>query len=402
MAGETKMECDEKMDYNKIALEMHEENQGKISVESKVKLENKTDMSTAYTPGVAEPCRKIHENPLDIYKYTSKGNLVAVVSDGSAVLGLGNIGAEASIPVMEGKSILFKEFADVDAFPICLKTQKVDEIVEIVKQMEPVFGGINLEDISSPRCVEIERALKEALDIPVFHDDQHGTAVVTSAALINALKLVGKSLEEIKIVVNGAGAAGCAIVKMLLDMGVQDVLVCDRSGILTTEEETGNFAKDEIASLTNHRKETGDLAKALHNSDVFIGVSAKDLVTPAMVETMKEDPIIFAMANPDPEIVPSKAFEGGAKIVGTGRSDYDNQINNVLAFPGIFRGALDARASDINEEMKIAAAYAIAELIDEKDLKEDYIIPKALDESVAKAVAKAVYKAAVDSGVARI
>lgn len=391
------------VDYNKMALELHEKNKGKISVESKVKLENKDDLSTAYTPGVAEPCRKINENKEDLYKYTAKGNLVAVVSDGSAVLGLGNIGAEASIPVMEGKCVLFKEFADVDAFPLCLTTQDVDEIVETVKRVEPVFGGINLEDISSPRCVEIERKLKEALDIPIFHDDQHGTAIVTSAALINALKIVEKSLDEIKVVVNGAGAAGNAIVKMLLDLGVNgdELLVCDRDGILSSDKENGNFAKDEIATMTNKNNQHGALKDALVDADVFIGVSAADLVTTEMVKTMATDPVIFAMANPDPEIRPEDAYAGGAKIVGTGRSDYDNQINNVLAFPGIFRGALDARASDINEAMKVAAAYAIANLISDDDLATDNIMPYALDKRVAKEVAKAVHKAAVDSGVAK-
>ncbi|HKL42150.1 MAG TPA: malic enzyme-like NAD(P)-binding protein [Clostridia bacterium] len=390
------------MDYNKEALIMHEENKGKISVESKIDLKTKDDMSIAYTPGVAEPCRKIYENKADVYKYTAKGNLVAVVSDGSAVLGLGNIGAEASMPVMEGKCILFKAFGAVDAFPICLNTQSVDEIVETVVRMAPTFGGINLEDISSPRCVQIEEALKEKLDIPIFHDDQHGTAVVVTAALINALKLTKKKIKDIRIVVNGAGAAGFAITKMLIDLGVEDIVVCDSKGIISSERSQLNFVKEKLLKITNEKDVQGGLSVAMKDSDVFIGVSAKDLVTKEMVESMRKDPIIFAMANPDPEIIPSLAFEAGAKIVGTGRSDYDNQINNVLAFPGIFRGALDARASDINEAMKIAAAYAIAEVIDEGDLKTNHVIPSALDQSVVKVVAKAVYDAAVESGVSRI
>ncbi len=390
------------MDYNKEALKMHEKYTGKITVESKIELKTKDDMSIAYTPGVAEPCRKIYENKSDVYKYTAKGNLVAVVSDGSAVLGLGNIGAEASMPVMEGKCILFKAFGNVDAFPICLNTQSVDEIVETVVRMAPTFGGINLEDISSPRCVQIEEALKEKLNIPVFHDDQHGTAVVVTAALINALKLTGKKIKDISIVVNGAGAAGFAITKMLIDLGVQDIIVCDSKGIISSKRTRLNFVKEKLLSLTNEKDLDGDLSVAMKDSDVFIGVSAKDLVSKEMVQSMKEDPIIFAMANPDPEIIPSLAFEAGARIVGTGRSDYDNQINNVLAFPGIFRGALDARASDINEEMKIAAAYAIAEIIKEDALKENNVMPSALDQSVVKIVAKAVYEAAVKSGVARI
>jgi len=381
---------------------MHEKHKGKITVESKIELKTKDDLSIAYTPGVAEPCRKIHENTSDVYKYTAKGNLVAVVSDGSAVLGLGNIGAEASMPVMEGKCILFKAFGNVDAFPICLDTQFVDEIVETVVHMAPTFGGINLEDISSPRCVEIEEALKEKLDIPVFHDDQHGTAVVVTAALINALKLTKKAIEDINVVVNGAGAAGFAITKMLVDLGVKDLVVCDSKGIISTERHNLNFVKEKLVKLTNQKNLSGDLALAMKNTDVFIGVSAKDLVSKAMVQSMAKDPIIFAMANPDPEIIPSLAFEGGARVVGTGRSDYDNQINNVLAFPGIFRGALDARASDINEAMKIAAAYAIAGIIKEEDLREDHVIPSALDKSVVKAVATAVYNAAVESHVARI
>ena len=390
------------MDYNKRALEMHEKHKGKIEVTSKIKLETKDDLSIAYTPGVAEPCRKIHDNVDDVYKYTSKGNLVAVVSDGTAVLGLGDIGPEAALPVMEGKSILFKSFANIDAFPICLDTKDVDEIVQAVKMIAPTFGGINLEDISSPRCVEIERRLKEDLNIPVFHDDQHGTAVVVSSAIINSLKVVNKKIDEIKIVVNGAGAAGNAITKMLLNLGVKDILVCDRKGIISSDKENGNIVKDEIALFTNKEKIHGNLKDAMKNADVFIGVSAKDVLTVEMAKSMNSDAIVFAMANPDPEISPEKAKEAGVRIYGTGRSDYANQINNVLAFPGIFRGALDAKASDINEEMKVAAAYAIANLVNEKDLKEDNIIVLALDERVSKEVAEAVYNAAIKSGVARI
>lgn len=390
------------MDYNKKALELHKEHKGKIEVISKVPLASREDLSTAYTPGVAEPCRAIHSKVESVYDYTAKGNLVAVVSDGSAVLGLGNIGAEASIPVMEGKAILFKSFANVDAFPICLKSQDVETIVNTIEQISPVFGGINLEDISSPRCVEIERKLKERLDIPVFHDDQHGTAIVVSAALINALKLVNKKLGDIKVVVNGAGSAGNAIIRMLLDLGVMNIIACDRKGILSKDVPQDNWVKDEIAAITNQSLQKGSLADALIGADCFIGVSSKDVVTKEMVQSMQADAICFAMANPDPEILPHLAKEGGARIVGTGRSDFDNQINNVLAFPGIFRGALDAKAMDINESMKIATVYAIADLVDPSELKEDYIIPYALDHKIADAVSKAVYEAAVKSGVARI
>ncbi len=390
------------MDYNKMALTLHENQKGKIEVVSKVPLASREDLSTAYTPGVAEPCRKIAEDKDAVYRYTSKGNMVAVVSDGSAVLGLGNIGPEAAIPVMEGKAILFKAFAGVDAFPICLSTQAVDQIVETVVQIAPVFGGINLEDISSPRCVEVERALKARLDIPVFHDDQHGTAIVVCAALINALKLVKKELSKIQIVVNGAGAAGNAIVRMLLDLGAKHIICCDREGLLSRDEKQSNWVKDEIAQLTNAECLKGDLALAMANADVFIGVSAKDALTKEMVKSMAKDAIVFAMANPDPEILPSDALEAGAKIVGTGRSDFANQINNVLAFPGIFRGALDARATDINEAMKTAAVFAIADLVSDEALKTDFVIPNALDQSIGKSVAKAVYEAAIASGVSRI
>lgn len=388
------------MDYKQKSLEMHAAHRGKIEVTSKITLSSKDDLSIAYTPGVAEPCLHIHRRPDDSYTYTAKGNLVAVVSDGTAVLGLGNIGPAAALPVMEGKAILFKEFAGVDAFPLCIASCDVDEIVRFVQMIEPTFGGINLEDISSPRCVEIERRLKETTNIPIFHDDQHGTAVVTAAALINALKIVGKDFANIRIVISGAGAAGNAIMKMLLAIGANDIIVCGSRGILANEGNK-NWVQDEMAQLTNPRQVTGGLADAMIDADVFIGVSAKDIVSEAMVSTMNSNAIVLAMANPDPEILPSLALKAGARIVGTGRSDYDNQINNVLAFPGIFRGALDARASDINEPMKWAAAQAIANLIDQQDLTENNIIPYALDTAVAKAVAKAVYNAAFDSGVAR-
>lgn len=389
------------MNYNERALQVHESSKGKIEVVSKVKLESKDDLSIAYTPGVAEPCRKIASNPEDVYKYTSKGNLVAVVSDGSAVLGLGNIGAKAAIPVMEGKAILFKAFAGVDAFPICLETQNVDEIVETIVRISPVFGGINLEDISSPRCVEVERRLKELLDIPIFHDDQHGTAIVVSTALINALKIVKKDIDNIRIVINGAGSAGNAIARMLVDLGAKNILSCDRKGILSRNVKQKNWVQDEIALITNPSGEEGTLADALKQADVFIGVSSKDAVSKDMVKSMNSDAIVFAMANPDPEIMPQDALDAGARIVGTGRSDFANQINNVLAFPGIFRGALDAKATDINEAMKIAAVYAIANLVSEDELCESYIIPSALNKATSERVAKAVYDAAIESKITR-
>lgn len=390
------------MSYYDRALKLHKDHQGKIEVISKVSVKTKEDLSLAYTPGVAEPCRAIAANPDDVYTYTAKGNMVAVVSDGSAVLGLGNIGAKAAIPVMEGKAILFKTFAGVDAFPICVESQEVETIVNTVVQIAPVFGGINLEDISSPRCVEVERRLKSLLDIPVFHDDQHGTAIVVCAALHNALKIVNKRIGEIKIVINGAGSAGNAIARMLLDMGAKNILSCDRKGILNRTTPQKNWVQDEIARITNSDLVSGDLADAMVEADVFIGVSSKDALTQEMVRSMGTDAIVFAMANPDPEIMPDLAFEAGAKIVGTGRSDFPNQINNVLAFPGIFRGALDARASDINEAMKIAAVYAIANLVDDATLSPSTIIPSALDQSIGERVAKAVYDAAVASGVSRI
>ena len=389
-------------DYNKMAIEMHEKHKGKITVVSKVKVEDKDALSTAYTPGVAEPCRKIHENPDSIYTYTSKGNMVAVVTDGSAVLGLGDIGADAALPVMEGKAVLFKEFGGVDAFPVCIKSNEVDEIVRTVALLEPVFGGINLEDISAPRCFEIERKLKEIMDIPVFHDDQHGTAIVVLAGIINALKIVGKNEKDMRVVVNGAGAAGTAITKLLLDFGFKDLVMCDSKGIICKGDERLNWAKKEIAEITNLSGMKGDLAKAMEDSDIFIGVSAPGIVTKEMISSMKENAIVFAMANPVPEIMPDLAKEGGARVIGTGRSDFPNQVNNVLAFPAIFRGTLDVRASDINEAMKIAAARAIASVIDDSEINEDNILPKPFDKRIMKSVSEAVMEAARASGVARI
>ncbi len=390
------------MDYNKLALEMHKKHKGKLSVESKVEVNTKDDLSIAYTPGVAEPCREIHKDINKVYDYTAKGNMVAVVSDGTAVLGLGDIGPEASIPVMEGKAVLFKTFGDVDAFPICLKTTDVDEIVNTVRLLEPMFGGINLEDIAAPRCFEIERKLKEVLDIPVFHDDQHGTAIVTLAGLLNALKLADKKIEDIEVVINGAGSAGIAIAKLMMSVGVKNIILCDRTGALHKNLEGMNSAKKAMAEITNINNETGSLSDVLKNKDVFIGVSAPDCVTKEMISSMNDKAIVFAMANPIPEIMPNLAIEAGAFVVGTGRSDFPNQVNNVLAFPGIFRGALDVRAKDINEEMKLAAAYAIAETLDDDELAPDNIIPKAFDKRVGKNVARAVKSAAIKSGVARI
>ena len=389
-------------DYSKLALEMHEQNKGKITVQSKVKVENKDDLSIAYTPGVAAPCVEISKDEDLVYKYTSKGNMVAVVSDGTAVLGLGDIGASASIPVMEGKAILFKDFADVDAFPICLKTKEVDEIVNTVKLLEPVFGGINLEDISAPRCFEIENKLKEELNIPVFHDDQHGTAIVVAAAIINSLKLMDKKIEELEVVLNGPGAAGIAITKILLSMGVKNVVLCGLNGALEEGMEDLNWAQKEMLEVTNIHNEKGLLADVIKNKDVFIGVSGPNCVTKEMVASMADKAILLAMANPTPEIMPDLAKEAGAYIVGTGRSDFPNQVNNVLAFPGIFRGALDVRAKEINEEMKIAAAHAIANSIKEEDLNTENILPKAFDRSVAINVAEAVKEAARRTNVARI
>lgn len=390
------------MNYFEESLKLHEKSKGKIEVISKIKVETRDDLSLAYTPGVAEPCRKIHENEEDVYKYTSKGNIVAVVTDGTAVLGLGDIGPKAALPVMEGKSILFKEFANVDAFPICVDSKDVEDIVKTVKLIAPGLGGINLEDISAPRCFEIEERLKKELDIPVFHDDQHGTAIVVLAGLINALKLVNKKIEDLKIIINGAGAAGTAIAILLNAAGAKNVIACDRTGALYIGREKMNDAKNDLAKVTNPKGEKGTLADIMKNSDVFIGVSSADVVKSDMVKSMNKDAIILAMANPTPEIMPDVAKEAGARVIGTGRSDFPNQINNVIVFPGVFRGALDVRAKEINLEMKLAAAYAIANYIDEKDLNEDYIIPSALDKNVANAVAKAISEAARKSGVARL
>lgn len=389
------------MDYNQLSLQMHEEHSGKLEVVSKVPIKNRDDLSTAYTPGVAEPCRKIHANPADVYKYTCKANTVAVVSDGTAVLGLGDIGPEAAIPVMEGKAILFKEFGGVDAFPICLDTKDVDEIVETVKRIAPVFGGINLEDISAPRCFEIERRLKEELDIPVFHDDQHGTAIVVSAGLINALKLVGKPFNRANVVINGAGSAGISICRLLLALGIGNVVLVDKNGALCPGEEWMNPAQKEMAEITNKDRQTGALAEIMKGKDVFIGVSAPNIVSAEMVASMAKDPIVFAMANPVPEIMPEEAKKGGVRVMATGRSDYPNQINNVLVFPGIFRGALDAKATAITEEMKIAAAKAIASIVTDEELNEEYIIPGAFDDRVAKVVAKAVADEAKKLGIVK-
>jgi malate dehydrogenase (oxaloacetate-decarboxylating) len=389
------------MDYNQMSLKMHEENHGKLEVVSKVAINDRDDLSTAYTPGVAEPCRKIHANPADVYKYTCKANTVAVVSDGTAVLGLGDIGPEAAIPVMEGKSVLFKRFAGVDAFPICLDTKDVDEIVETVKRIAPVFGGINLEDISAPRCFEIERRLKEELDIPVFHDDQHGTAIVVSAGLINALKLVRKPFDKANVVINGAGSAGISICKLLLALGIGNVVLVDKKGALCPGEDWMNPAQAAMAEVTNKEKQRGALAEIMKGKDVFIGVSAPNIVTAEMVASMAKDPIVFAMANPTPEIMPEEAKKGGVRVMATGRSDYPNQINNVLVFPGIFRGALDAKAKAITEEMKIAAAKAIASIVTDEELNEEYIIPGAFDERVAKVVARAVSDEAKKLGIVK-
>ena len=388
------------MDYSKLALELHEAHQGKIEVISKVKVETADDLSTAYTPGVAEPCRKIAENPEDVYRYTSKGNMVAVVTDGTAVLGLGNIGPKAGLPVMEGKAVLFKQFGNVDAFPICLDTTDTDEIVETVVRIAPSFGGINLEDIAAPRCFEIEQKLKERLDIPVFHDDQHGTAIVLLAALINALKLVGKQAADVKVVLSGAGSAGTAIAKLLLDYGFTDIICCDRKGIIN-KDNASNSAKAELASITNRNGMSGTLADAMNGADVFIGVSGPGLVTKDMVASMNTDAIVFAMANPIPEIMPDECREAGARVIGTGRSDFANQINNVLVFPGLFRGALDVRAREINEPMKLAAARALADLVKPEELCETCVIPSVFHPEAAKTVAAAVAEAARSTGVAR-
>ena len=391
------------MNLDKKALEVHRKHKGKIELASKLKLKKALDLSIVYTPGVAAPCREIQANPEKVYEYTAKGNFVAVVTDGSAVLGLGDIGPEAALPVMEGKAILFKELAGVDAFPICLATRDVKKIVETIRIISPVFGGINLEDISAPRCFLIEKELKEILDIPVFHDDQHGTAVVVLSALINALKLVKKDLPRIKIVVNGAGSAGIAVSRLLVDFGAGEVILADTKGaIFKGRSENMNFAKEEIASCTNPRNLKGDLKEIIRDADVFIGLSVAGALTPEMVKSMAPAGIVLAMANPVPEIEPTLARSQGARIVGTGRSDYPNQINNCLGFPGIFKGALRVRASEITEGMKIAAAKTIAGVIDNRNLREDYIIPSPLDPRVVKSVASNVSEAAIAGGVARL
>ena len=391
-----------KMDKKEFALNQHEKWNGKIEVISRAKIETPEDLAVAYTPGVAEPCLKIAKDVDLSYKYTRRGNLVAVVTDGTAVLGLGDIGPEAGMPVMEGKCALFKEFGDVDAFPLCIRSKDVDEIVNTVALLAGSFGGINLEDISAPRCFEIERKLKERCDIPVFHDDQHGTAVITAAALLNALKFTGRKIEDIKVVMSGAGAAGSAIIKLLIELGLKNVIMCDRKGAIYEGREGLNEEKAKMAAITNREKQAGSLADVLKGADVFIGVSAPGTVTEEMVKTMAKDPILFPMANPVPEIMPDLAMKAGAAVVGTGRSDFPNQINNVLAFPGIFRGALDVRAKDINDPMNAAAAHAIANLIDESELRADYIIPDPFDPRVKEAVSAAVAKVARETGAARI
>ena len=389
-------------DVYERSLELHEKNKGKLSVVSKVKVANREDLSLAYSPGVAEPCRKIASNKEDVYKYTAKGNLVAVVTDGTAVLGLGDIGPEAALPVMEGKCVLFKEFGDVDAIPICLDTKDPEEIIRTVKLIAPGLGGINLEDISAPRCIEIETRLKEELDIPVFHDDQHGTAIVVAAGLINALKVVNKKVEDIKVVVNGAGAAGSSIIKLIKKLGAKEVLAVDKVGILRrSDKDNYDFSKRELAEITNSQDIAGGLAEAIVGADVFVGVSAPNLLSKDMVRSMNRDAIVFAMANPTPEIMPEDALEAGAAIVGTGRSDYPNQINNVLVFPGLFKGALRAKSKKITEEMKLAAAEGLASLIKPEELRKDYIIPDPFDKRVAEAVASAVEKLAKEQGICR-
>lgn len=390
------------MDIKKLALEKHYDWKGKIEVVSRTPVKSSEDLATAYTPGVAEPCLAIKEDVNKSYELTRRHNIVAVVTDGSAVLGLGDIGPEAGMPVMEGKCVLFKEFADVDAFPICIKSQDVDEIVKTVYNISGSFGGINLEDIAAPRCFEIERKLKEICDIPVFHDDQHGTAIVVAAAMLNALKVVNKKIDDVRVVVNGAGSAGIAIAKHLLRLGVKNMIMCDRFGIICEGMDELNTAQAEMSLITNREKIKGTLADAMKGADVFVGVSAPNIVSEEMVASMADGSIVFPMANPVPEIMPDKALAAGAAVVGTGRSDFPNQINNVLAFPGIFRGALDVRASDINEEMKMATSYAIAGLVSDEELNSDYILPKAFDPRIGKAVAEAVAKAAGESGVARI
>lgn len=389
------------MDFNAKALKLHEEHRGKIKIGLKVEIRDKADLSVAYTPGVAQPCREIAKNEENIWKYTAKSNLVAVVSDGTAVLGLGDIGPGAAMPVMEGKAALFKAFGDVDAFPICLDTKDTEEIIQTIKYISPCFGGINLEDIAAPKCFEIERRLEEELDIPVFHDDQHGTAIVVTAALINALKIVNKKTEEIRVVLNGSGSAGTAIIRMLAEAGVRHMIACDRRGILESSREDLNEHKRRLCGMTNPEGKRGKLEDALEGADVFIGVSVAGVLTKEMIARMADRPVVFAMANPDPEISYDEAKEAGVAVMGTGRSDRPNQINNVLAFPGVFRGALDIGAREINYRMKMAAAYAIADLVREDALSEEYIIPSAFEEGVAAAVAKAVKEAAKESGALR-
>lgn len=391
------------MTLREEALHMHRVNRGKLESKSKVEVKNAKDLSLAYSPGVAEPCKMIYDKPETVYEYTMKGNMVAVVSDGTAVLGLGNIGPEAALPVMEGKAVLFKSFAGVDAFPICLNTTDMETIIETVKVLEPTFGGVNLEDIAAPNCFFIEERLKKEVNIPVFHDDQHGTAIVTVAGLVNALKLTGRKMSEIKVVANGAGAAGIAIIRLLHHYGVRDIVMCDSKGAIYEGRPTGmNEIKATVAKYTNRDKIQGSLEDVIKGADVFIGVSVAGALTSEMVASMNQDPIIFAMANPNPEIMPELAIEAGAKVVGTGRSDYPNQVNNVLAFPGIFRGALDVRATHINEKMKQAAVEAIANLITEEELASDHVIPCPFDPRVAPAVAAAVAKTAMETGVARL
>ncbi len=402
MRGAAKRERNNNMDYAKESLRLHEQWKGKLEIKSKVPVATSEDLSLAYTPGVAQPCLEIQKDVHKSYDLTARGNLCAVITDGTAVLGLGDIGPEAGMPVMEGKCVLFKEFGGVDAFPLCVKSKDVDEFVNTVALISGSFGGINLEDISAPRCFEIERKLKERCDIPIFHDDQHGTAVITLAGMMNAVKLTGRNKETMKIVTSGAGAAAIAITKLLLSAGFKNVVMCDRQGIIYKGREGLNWIKEEMAEITNIYGEKGSLADALMGADAFVGVSAPGLVTTEMVKTMKKDAIIFACANPTPEIFPEDAKAGGAKVIATGRSDFPNQINNVLAFPGIFRGTFDVQASDINEEMKMAAAKALAGLISDEELSADYIIPKAFDPRVREAVSKAVAEAAIKSGVARI
>ena len=390
------------MDYRKESLKLHEQWKGKLEVTARAKVNDKDSLSLAYTPGVAQPCLEIEKDYNKSWELTRRWNMVAVITDGSAVLGLGDIGPEAGMPVMEGKCVLFKEFGDVDAFPLCVRTKDVDEFVQTVYNISGSFGGINLEDIAAPRCFEIENKLKEMCDIPIFHDDQHGTAVVVSAALINATKLTGKPLSQCKAVINGSGAAGIAIAKLLKTLGLDDVILCDRTGAIYEGREKLNASKLEIAKISNREKVAGGLENAVKGADIFIGVSAQGVITEDMIKTMNPNPIVLAMANPVPEIMPDEAAAAGAAIIGTGRSDFPNQINNVVAFPGIFRGALDVRASSITENMKLAAAYAIASLVDESELKPDYILPYAFDSRIKDTVAKAVADAAVKDGVARI